>query len=309
MPFNLTDKLVVGIASTALFDLADADRVFREQNLSAYRKYMRAKESARLEAGTGFPLVKGLLGINKLAGEALVEVILMSKNDADSGYRILNSIEQWDLKISRAAFTDGRPPSEYLEAFSCNLYLTTIREEVVKAIKSGFPAALVYAPPKDVDLSSNEVRIAFDGDAVLFSDESDRVFRRGGLEAFEQHETKFENVPLKEGPLKGFLDAISRIQERFPEGGNGIKCPIRTSLVTARGMPAHKRPINTLRKWNIRLDESFFLGGVEKASVLKVLKPHIFFDDQKSNLDPCKTDLPVAEVPVNGDADGGIEYR
>jgi len=160
-----------------------------------------------------------------------------------------------------------------------------------------------------MDLSSNEVRIAFDGDAVLFSDESDQVYRRGGLEAFEQHETKLENIPLKEGPLKGFLEALSRIQARFPEDGNANKCPIRTSLVTARALPAHKRPINTLRKWNIRLDESFFLGGVEKARVLRALKPHIFFDDQSSNLEPSKADHPVAEVPGDPEVRGGIAYN
>ena len=308
MPINLEDKLVVGIASTALFDLADADRIFREQKLPAYRKYMRDKEFERLEPGTGFPLVKGLLAINKLADEHLVEVVLMSRNDADSGYRILNSIEGWGLDVSRAAFTDGRRPFEYLEAFSCNLYLTTVREEVLNALKVGFPAALVYDPPKNMDLSSNEVRIAFDGDAVLFSDESDRVFNKDGLEAFEEHEAKHETVPLKEGPLKGFLEGLSRIQERFPEDKDGTKCPIRTSLVTARALPAHKRPINTLRKWNIRLDESFFLGGLEKAKVLRALKPHIFFDDQQKNLAPAQEHLPVAEVP--GDpANAGVAYN
>jgi len=297
MPIQLDDKLVVAIASTALFDLTEADRVFREQKLPAYRDFMRRTEDERLEPGTGFPLVKGLLAINEMATDRLVEVVLVSKNDADSGYRILNSIEKWGLQIKRAAFTDGRPPFEYLDAFSCNLYLTTLRQEVINALKSGFPAALVYDPPKNVDLSSNEVRIAFDGDAVLFSNEAEEVFQRDGLEAFEKSEVRLENTPLKPGPLKGFLDALSRIQARFPET-DGKKCPIRTSLVTARGFPAHKRPINTLRAWNIRLDESFFLGGIDKGRILKVLKPHIFFDDQRANLESSRRHLPVAEVPA-----------
>jgi len=308
MPVKLDDKLVVAIASTALFDLAEADRVFREQKLPAYREYMRKNEDKRLEPGTGFPLAKGLLAINELAGDHLVEVVLVSKNDADSGYGILNSIESWKLAIKRAAFTDGRPPFEYLEAFSCNLYLTTNRQEVVNALKSGFPAALVYDPPKNLDLSSNEVRIAFDGDAVLFSDEADKVFQKHGLEAFEKHEALLANTPLKPGPLKGFLDALSRIQARFPEE-DGKKCPIRTSLVTARAFPAHTRPIDTRREWNIRLDESFFLGGMDKGRVLGGLKPHIFFDDQRANLESSKGHLPVAEVPAELEDLGGVDYK
>jgi 5'-nucleotidase len=300
--YELHDKLVVAISTTALFDLAEADGIFRESGLEAYRKHQRENETKRLDPGTGFPLVKGLLAINELAGERLVEVILMSRNDADSGYRITNSIEAWNLGIERAAFTDGLPPTEYLESFSCNLYLTTRRDEVLKAIQMRFPAALVYAPPKNIDLSPNPVRIAFDGDAVIFSDEADRIYHASGLEAFYASEAKLEKVPLEPGPLHGFLKGISRIQKRFPDDD---KCPIRTALVTARAIPSHKRPLNTLRSWDIRLDESFFLGGMEKRLVLERLKPHIFFDDQKANLEPAKGTVPVAEVPAELQA-GGI---
>jgi 5'-nucleotidase len=301
-------KLVVGIASTALFDLAEADGIFDTQDLPAYRKHMRATEAKPLEPGTGFPLVKGLLNINTHSNERLVEVVLMSRNDADSGYRILNSIEYHKLDIKQAAFIDGGRPSDYLEAFACNLYLTTKREEVVRAIGSGFPAALAYPPPPNLDLSSHEVRIAFDGDAVIFSNESDKVFYGGGgLSAFEAHEAKFQGTPLKPGPLKGFLEAVASIQKRFPEEKGAPKCPIRTSLITARGLPSHKRPIDTLRSWDIRLDESFFLAGMPKANILRVLKPHIFFDDQKKNLIPSKGLHPVAEVPTE-DEGGGIDY-
>jgi 5'-nucleotidase len=226
----------------------------------------------------------------------------MSRNDADSGYRITNSIEAWDLRIERAAFTDGLPVTEYLESFSCNLHLTTRRDEVLKAIQMRFPAALVYEPPKNIDLSPNPVRIAFDGDAVIFSDEADRIYHDGGLDAFYASEAKLENVPLEPGPLYGFLKGVSRIQQRFPDDD---KCPIRTALVTARALPSHKRPLNTLRSWNIRLDESFFLGGMEKRLVLERLKPHIFFDDQKTNLESAKGTIPVAEVPAELQA-GGI---
>jgi 5'-nucleotidase len=301
MAYDLQDKLVVAIASTALFDLAEADGIYRQKGLEAYRKHQKDNEDKKLEPGTGFPLVKGLLSINEMARTKLVEVVLMSRNDADSGYRILNSIEQWGIAVERAAFTDGTPVTDYLESFSCNLYLTTRRDEVMKAIQNRFPAALVYPPPPSMDLAPNPVRIAFDGDAVIFSDEADRVFKRDGLAGFQQSEAKLEDVPLKPGPLHGFLTGLSRIQKAFPDDD---KCPLRTALVTARSIPAHKRPIKTLRSWNIRLDESFFLGGVQKSRVLAALKPHIFFDDQKANLDPAQGVVPVAEVPADLDTSG-----
>jgi len=301
MAYELKDKLVVAIASTALFDLAEADTIFRSKGLEAYRKHQKDNEDKKLEPGTGFPLVKGLLSINKMAGAKLVEVVLMSRNDADSGYRILNSLEQWDLGIERAAFTDGSPVTNYLQSFACNLYLTTRRDEVVKAIQNRFPSALVYPPPPDIDLTPYPVRVAFDGDAVIFSDEADQVFKKDGLAGFQESEEKLQHVPLEPGPLHGFLSGLSRIQKCFPDDD---KCPLRTALVTARSIPAHKRPIQTLRKWGIRLDESFFLGGVSKHLVLAALKPHIFFDDQKANLEPAKGIVPVAEVPTELDTGG-----
>jgi len=302
VPVTLEDKLVIAIASTALFDLAEADRIYRENSLEAYREYQLANEDNPLSPGTAFPLVKGLLRINQLAKVHLVEVILLSRNDPDSGLRIGNSLEHWKLPIRRAGFTDGRPPFEYLGAFWCDLYLSTKRPEVLKAKAAGYPAAYVYEPPEPdkLDLSPNEVRIAFDCDAVIFSDEADRIYQQEGLEAFQKYEALHEGTPLEPGPLKGFLEGLSRIQKLFPE----TECPIRASIVTARSMPAHKRPVKTLRKWDIRLDEAFFLGGIEKARILKVLKPHIFFDDQTSNLEPARVHVPVAEVPADIDTGG-----
>lgn len=300
MLIDLQDKLVIGIASTALFELGESDTIFREKGLEAYRDFQRKNESIPLERGTAFPLVKGLLEINEKADAHLVEVVLMSRNDADSGYRILNSIEHHGLKIERSVFTDGRPPFEYLRAFSCSLYLSTKKEEVVNAIRTRFPAALVYKPPLKMVTSVEEVRIAFDGDAVLFSDEADRVFQQEGFAGFKKYEALLEKIPLEPGPLTAFLEGVSRIQRRFPEA----ESPIRTSLVTARSMPTHKRVINTLREWNIRLDESFFLGGMSKAKVLEILRPHIFFDDQQANLEPASPLVPVAEVPAEIDTGG-----
>jgi len=293
MSYTLVDKLVVATTSRALFDLDVEDGIFRASGLETYRQYQLEHESEVLRPGTAFHLVKALLKINEGAGQRLVEVVLLSQNDADSGSRIFNSIEQHRLDITRAAFCDGRHPYKYLEPFSCNLFLSAERKHVVAALGEGCPAALVYRPPDGAELEYDEVRIAFDGDAVLFAGDADEVFREEGFEAFKKYEKDLEQTPLKPGPLKSFLEAVHRIQAAFPEE----KCPIRTMLVTARSAPAHKRPITTLRAWKIRLDESLFLGGLEKARFLRVLRPHIFFDDDCGNLEPAASTTPVAEVP------------
>ena len=274
------EKLVVGITSSALFDLREADSVYNKLGLPKYREYMWANEAVVLKQGTGFPLVKALLAINKRGRGRLVEIALISRNDADSGFRIFRSIEAYKLDIACAAFRNGRSTHEYLDSFSCDVFLSANRSDVVKAVKRNLPAGLVYSPPAPLNLGTEEVRIAFDGDAVLFSADADNVYRKKGLEAFYKYEEKREHVPLDPGPFKAFLDAISRIQKRFSEK----ECPIRTSLVTARSFAACKRPIRTFRVWGVRLDESFFMSGVEKWHVLRHLKPHIFFDDQRQNL-------------------------
>lgn len=274
------EKLVVGIAASALFDLREADKVFEKRGLHKYRDYMWSNESVTLKEGTGFPLVKALLAINGHGRGRLVEIVLISRNDADSGFRIFKSIEAHKLDIACAAFTDGRPTYKYMNSFSCDVFLSTDRDDVVQAVKRNLPAGLVYSPPGAPNLGTEEVRIAFDGDAVLFSAEADNVYRKKGLDAFYKYEEKREHEPLDPGPFKAFLDAISRIQKRFSEKD----CPIRTSLVTARSFAACKRPIRTLRGWGVRLDESFFMSGVGKWHVLRYLRPHIFFDDQTQNL-------------------------
>jgi 5'-nucleotidase len=222
----------------------------------------------------------------------MIEVVLLTRNDAESGLRIINSIQKSLLPIIRMAFTDGSDPYRYLESFSCNLFLSAHRADVHAALDAGFPAALVYPPPDKFEQDISEVRIAFDGDAVLFGTESDQVFQEQGLEAFHRHETDMENVPMGPGPFASLLQAISAIQRGFPEG----KCPIRTTLITARGAPAHKRLIKTLRTWGVAMNESFFMGGVSKASILKVFRPHIYFDDQSFNLEHAAKSLPSAHV-------------
>ncbi len=292
MSYSLEDKLVIGITSRALFDLDEAHQIYVEHGLDAYRTYQLEQEDNPLQPGTGFPLVNALLGINELSKDRLVEVVLISRNDADSGLRIMNAIQAVGLDITRTAFTDGPNSHLYVSAFSCDLFLSAYEEDVQAALDSGVPSALVYPTPSSSSSFSKEVRIAFDGDAVLFADDSERIFQEEGLEAFTRHEAKLDDTPLDPGPFKGFLEAIRRIQRKFPEGG----CPIRTALITSRNAPAHKRPVKTLREWKVRIDESFFLGGVEKSKILKVFRPHIFFDDQKSHLEAASPSTPSAQV-------------
>ena len=296
MPYSLEGKLVVGITSRALFDLDEADQVFRRDGLAAYRDFQRKHENDTLVPGTAMPLIRGLLAIdppNTPERERLVEIVLLSRNDADSAMRLFNSIEAHGLTITRGALTSGRDPWPYLGALQCSLFLSTNPDDVFHARAQGFPAALVLARPTETpDTEPTEVRIAFDGDAVLFHESSELMFQREGLEAFQDNERLLTDYPLDPGPFAPFLLALKRIQDRFPEG----RSPIRTALVTARGAPTHTRVIKTLRAWGVRMDETFFLGGIEKALVLAALKPHIFFDDQLSHLREAQLRVPSAHV-------------
>ena len=296
MPYSLSGKLVVGISSRALFDLDEADEVFRTEGLAAYRQFQREHENDVLEPGTAMPLIRGLLAIDAVQTperERLVEIIVLSRNDADSAVRLFNSIEAHGLRIVRGAFTSGRDPWPYLGPLECSLFLSANPDDVYHARAQGFPAALVLPRPGEApDGDVGEVRIAFDGDAVLFHETSELMFQREGLEAFQDHEALRASEPLNPGPFAPFLLALKRIQDRFPEG----QSPIRTSLVTARGAPAHRRVVNTLRAWGVRMDETFFLGGIEKAPVLAALRPHIFFDDQLGHLREAQQRVPSAHV-------------
>ena len=298
----LDGKFVVAISSRSLFDLEEADALYRRDGLTAYRQYQREHEDEPLRPGTGFRLVKALLALNgRTAPDRAVEVVIMSRNDADSGLRILNSAESHGLDITRGAFRNGREPWRFLRPFRSSLFLSKEPQDVVEAIGAGFAAALTLDPPEAVveDDDLDEVRIALDGDAVLFSDESEKVFQELGLQGFLKHEAERVDDPLPPGPFKPFLDALARLQERFPEEDS----PIRTILVTARNFPAHKRVIKTLRTWNVRIDESFFLGGVDKAGVIAELRPHIYFDDQLKHLETTRLRTPAGHVlarPASG---------
>ena len=291
MPETLEDKLVVGISSRALFDLAEANQVFEQHGLTAYREYQREHEHDILEPGTAFPLVRGLLGVNERAGERLVDVIIFSRNDADSAMRVLRSVEAHDLDITRGVFRGGRDPWPLLPAMSCDVFLSAESSQVLKAREQGVAAALILPGAKLANDDVKEVRIAFDGDAVLFGAASQQVYDAEGLDAFHEHEAVHADEPMSPGPFRPFLDGLARIQSHF-----GTASPIRTALVTARAAPAHYLVINTLRSWGVNVDETYFLGGVDKALVLAAFGAHIFFDDQRVHVESAATQVPAAQV-------------
>lgn len=277
---KIDQKLVIAISSRALFNLEESHRIYQEQGVEAYRQYQIEHESEVLKPGDAFPLVKKLLAINEMLDEQNgVEVLLLSRNSADTGLRVFNSIKHWNLPITRAAFSGGESPYRYVSAFGAHLFLSTDIDDVRWALNAGYAAASIIAPTTTESAESKELKIAFDGDAVLFSDESERIFVEGGLEAFTKNEVDSVDTPLQGGPFKSFLSALHRLQTQFPQD----KCPIRTALVTARSAPAHERVVKTLRSWNIRIDESLFLGGLDKGAFLKAFGADVFFDDQEGH--------------------------
>jgi 5'-nucleotidase len=286
------EPLVIAISSRALFDLDASHKVFEEQGLDAYQDYQIEHEDEPLAQGVAFPLVQKLLKLNDSLSAARVEVILLSRNSADTGLRVFNSIEHYGLNITRAAFCGGESPYRYIAPFSGHLFLSTDGADVRQALELGVAAATIM-PSKKPAAARDNLRIAFDGDAVLFSDESEKIFKNSGLEAFTQNEREAANEPLSGGPFKPFLAALQRLQQAFPAG----ESPIRTCLVTARAAPAHERVVRTLRAWNIRIDESLFLGGLDKGQFLQAFDADIFFDDQQGHCESARNHVATGHVP------------
>jgi 5'-nucleotidase len=291
--YDLDARLVIAIATRALFDLEEENRVFERDGVEAYTRHQVENEKVPLRPGTGFPLVQALLHVNELLGETAVEVVILSRNSAETGLRTVHSIRALGLPITRAAFTRGRPAHLYLDAFSCDLFLSAHDDDVREALKAGFPAARILAVPPELAEKEREVRIAFDGDAVLFAPESQDRFDRDGLAAFQAHEAEHADIPMAAGPFLGFLQALCALQRRFPPQD----CPLRTALITARDAISHQRIVRTLRALDVRIDECFFLGGVAKERIVRAWKPHIFFDDQLAHVDPASRISPSAQVP------------
>jgi len=284
------NKLVIAISSRALFNLDLSHQIFKDEGIEAYAKHQQENENVILDPGVGFTLVKKLLQLN--SKKTPIDVILLSRNSADTGLRIFNSIEHYGLNISRAAFTRGESTHPFVGAFEADLFLSSNYNDVQKALHSGYAAASIVES-KSNNSHPSQLRIAFDGDAVIFSDESERIFQEQGLEAFHENEKRSENIELKAGPFKSFLVSLQKIQSTFPEQNN----PIRTALVTARSAPSHKRVIHTMREWGIRIDESFFLGGLEKGIFLREFAADIFFDDQQQHCNSASQYVPTGHVP------------
>ncbi len=285
-------KLVVAISSRALFDLDESHQVFEAKGEEEYSRYQISQEGVPLLPGVAFSMVRKLLALNTDPSRPRVEVVLVSRNSADTGLRVFNSIRHHKLDISRAAFTRGEPPYRYIASFGAHLFLSANPEDVRGALDAGIAAATIL-PSGSEEFRSGQLRIAFDGDAVIFSDEAERIYVEGGLDAFNQNETESSEKPLPGGPFKPFLAALHDIQSDFPVKGS----PIRTALITARGAPAHERVIKTLRSWGIRIDEALFLGGKEKGAFLKSFGADIFFDDQIRHCDSAAEYVATGHVP------------
>ncbi len=296
-------KLVVAISSRALFNLDESHRIFETEGKEAFCRYQIEHEDEVLEPGFAFRLVKKFLAINEMAEQQpLVEIILLSQNSADTGLRIFNSIAHHELNISRAAFTSGRSPYGYIPAFGAHLFLSANNDDVKKALNAGYAAATILSGCT-ANQQSDQLRIAFDGDSVLFSDDSERIYQTQGLSAFTENETNDAKKPLPGGPFKDFLAALHRIQTRFATDSS----PIRTALVTARAAPSHERVVRTLRAWGVRIDEAMFLGGMDKSAFLDAFGADIFFDDQKNHCESAARHVTAAHVPhgvVNETHDG-----
>ena len=291
MAVTLDGKLVVAISSRALFDFEEENRVFEQGDDRAYMQLQRARIDTPAKPGVAFSLVRKLLAFNE-AAQQRVEVVILSRNDPTSGLRAMRSAAHYELPITRSVFTRGEAPWRYLRPLHANLFLSTHLSDVRSALQAAVPAAQVYPHSAHAgNAHPNEVRIAFDGDAVLFSDEAEQVFQRSGLNAFQQHELEHVAHPLPDGPFKPLLVALNRLQQ-----AELAHLRIRTALVTARSAPAHERAIRTLMNWNIEVDEAMFLGGLDKGEFLREFEPDFFFDDQTGHIESAARHVPSGHV-------------
>ncbi|MGW6979900.1 5'-nucleotidase [Streptomyces sp. NPDC054932] len=302
MKYDLSGRLVVGIASSALFDLTDCDAVFRERGEDAYRNHQEAHVDDALAKGVAFPFVRRLLSLNDLAdpSDPLVEVIILSRNNPDTGLRVMRSITAHGLPISRAVFRQGRSPHRFMPALNMSLFLSANEADVREAVAAGLPAGHVLETARVDDEADPELRIAFDFDGVVADDSAERIFQSAGLDEFRAHEVRHATTPHDPGPLSEFLAGINRIQRREEEErrrNSGYRPRLRVSLVTARDAPSHERAVLSLNQWGLRVDDAFFLGGIDKAAVMRALDPHIFFDDQVSHLNGTAPATPSVHIP------------
>lgn len=298
---DLERALVIGVASSALFDLRESDAVFREQGEERYREYQREHLDDVLEPGVAFPFIRRLLDLNDLSDrERLVEVVILSRNDPETGMRVMRSVARHGLDITRAIFMQGRAPYRFMEPLRMSLFLSANEDDVREAIDMGFAAGRVVgrAQPDDGD---TDLRIAFDFDGVLADDSAERVFQSEGLDGYQESESALAEVPLSRGPMADFLEKINRIQgieeSKSLDDPSGYRRRVHVAVVTARSAPAHERAINSIGQWGLRVNDAFFLGGIDKGPILEALRPHIFFDDQRRHVEGASLSTPSVHIP------------
>jgi 5'-nucleotidase len=301
MPYPIENKLVIAVASSALFDLTESDAVYRREGVDVYRKHQEKNIDKTLNKGVAFPFIRRFLNLNNaLPDQEPVEVILLSRNSPETGMRVFRSIQKYGLNISRAAFFSGTSPYEYIPAYNASLFLSANEEDVEKAIRAGYPAGRVIDTRITDDENDHELRIAFDFDGVIAGDEAETIYKVSkDLDQFHALETQLSLIPHNPGPLQDLFRKISFLQEL--ESKKSVEDPayqrlLKIAIVTARSAPAHERMINTLKSWGISVDEAFFLGGIEKKRVLEIMKPHIFFDDQIVHLEHIDK-IPLVHIP------------
>jgi 5'-nucleotidase len=302
MIYPIQRKLVIAVASSALFDLSKSDLVFEEKGEDAYRKFQREKQNVTLNKGVAFPFIRRFLSLNEVFPEEQpVEVVLLSHNDPDTGLRVFNSIRHYGLDITRGAFLSGGSPFRYIPAFNVSLFLSANPDDVREAIDAGFAAGTVLKTKVTDDKNDKELRVAFDFDGVIANDEAEVVYSlNDSVDDFQAAESRNATIPLEPGPLSDLFKKLSFFQkmERKREASEpDYKRVLRTAIVSARNAPAHERMVTTLRKWGVSADETFFLGGISKDRVLEILKPHIYFDDQLSHLESAAGSIPSVHIP------------
>ena len=302
MAYPIEEKLVIAVASSALFALDEADTVFRNEGVRAYREYQRKHENDVLSPGIAFPFVRRFLELNTIFPERQpAEVVLLSRNDSDTGMRVFNSIEHYNLGIIRAAFTRGNSPFRYIPAYNVSLFLSGNEFDVTEALNNGYPAGLVLPSAANDNTADAELRVAFDFDGVVADDSAEKIFQTEGIKAFYDSETANAENAISPGPLGDLfrkLGNLRTLEDEREESDPDYKRFLKTSIVTARSAPAHRRVIHTLRSWNITVDETHFLGGMDKGRILETLKPHIFFDDQQHpHLDAAQKFTPSVHIP------------
>jgi len=308
--YPIERKFVVGVASSALFDLGESHQVFLDQGPEKYKQYQEANIDNTLGKGVAFPFIRRFLSINeRFPDKQPVEVVLLSRNSPETGLRVFRSIKNYGLNITRASFMTGKSPFEYIPAFNCSLFLTANETDVFNAINAGYPAGLVLPSIVEDNEKDVELRVAFDFDGVIVDDESEKVYREGGLAAFEAHETQHADVPHNQGLLAELVKKLAfmqKLEDREIERNPQYERIVRVAVVTARSAPTHERVVTTLKDIGIGVDETFFLGGMAKHRVLTVLKPHIFFDDQKRHLQSVAGNIPMVHIPF-GIANNEVE--